>query len=190
MTPTHAEVVQAAAAWLHDPFKRLPMIEIALPGGALRADVLAWAATGDLFFIVEAKASRTDFRRGHSKFAWYRDWCDRFYVAAPVGLIDVTELEPGIGLLEVAEGHPERGVAARATLRRRPRTSRMDEEKRKTMVGRVTQRLLVFYEKAMYATTRVDHEPRDDCPADSLCHYQAMERRRSRLVRALEPKAP
>jgi hypothetical protein len=74
--------------------------ELPLPNGR-RADLVALAPDGSLR-IIEVKSSRADFR-ADQKWTDYRDYCDRFYFAAP------TELETGLfpadaGLI-LADGH-------------------------------------------------------------------------------------
>lgn len=76
------------------------LCELPLPNGR-RADLVALAPDGALR-IVEVKSSRADFRADR-KWTHYRDYCDRFYFAAPVE-IDATLFPEEAGLI-VADGH-------------------------------------------------------------------------------------
>lgn len=74
--------------------------ELPLPNGR-RADLVALAPDGALR-IVEVKSSRADFQADR-KWADYRDYCDRFYFAAPAEL-DVALFPDDAGLI-VADAH-------------------------------------------------------------------------------------
>ena len=74
--------------------------ELPLPNGR-RADLVALAPDGALR-IIEVKSSRADFQADR-KWTDYRDYCDRFYFAAPAEL-DV-ELFPADAGLIVADAH-------------------------------------------------------------------------------------
>jgi hypothetical protein len=74
--------------------------ELPLPNGR-RADLVALAPDGALR-IIEVKSSRADFQADR-KWTDYRDYCDRFYFAAPAEL-DM-ELFPADAGLIVADAH-------------------------------------------------------------------------------------
>jgi hypothetical protein len=74
--------------------------ELPLPNGR-RADLVALAPDGGLR-IVEVKSSREDFR-ADQKWSQYRDYCDRFYFAAPAAL-DEALFPADVGLI-VADAH-------------------------------------------------------------------------------------
>ncbi len=74
--------------------------ELPLPNGR-RADLVALAPDGALR-IVEVKSSRADFQADR-KWTDYRDYCDRFYFAAPAEL-DVALFPDDAGLI-VADSH-------------------------------------------------------------------------------------
>jgi hypothetical protein len=74
--------------------------ELPLPNGR-RADLVALAPDGALR-IVEVKSSREDFRADR-KWTLYRNYCDRFYFAAPMALEE--GLFPEDAGLIVADAH-------------------------------------------------------------------------------------
>lgn len=74
--------------------------ELPLPNGR-RADLVALAPDGALR-IVEVKSSRADFQADR-KWTDYRDYCDRFYFAAPTEL-DAAIFPEDAGLI-VADAH-------------------------------------------------------------------------------------
>jgi hypothetical protein len=74
--------------------------ELPLPNGR-RADLVALAPDGALR-IIEVKSSRADFQADR-KWTDYRDYCDRFYFAAPAELD--TGLFPIDAGLIVADAH-------------------------------------------------------------------------------------
>jgi hypothetical protein len=74
--------------------------ELPLPNGR-RADLVALAPDGALR-IIEVKSSRADFQADR-KWTDYRDYCDRFYFAAPAELD--TGLFPADAGLIVADAH-------------------------------------------------------------------------------------
>lgn len=74
--------------------------ELPLPNGR-RADLVALAPDGSLR-IVEIKSSYADFR-ADAKWTAYRDYCDRFYFAAPADL--ETGIFPADAGLIVADAH-------------------------------------------------------------------------------------
>ncbi len=74
--------------------------ELPLPNGR-RADLVALAPDGALR-IIEVKSSRADFQADR-KWVDYRDYCDRFYFAAPAELD--SELFPADAGLIVADAH-------------------------------------------------------------------------------------
>lgn len=71
------------------------LAEAPLPDGR-RADLMALAPDGVLR-IVEVKSCGEDFR-ADQKWTRYRDFCDRFYFAVPVGL-DTALFPPDAGLI-------------------------------------------------------------------------------------------
>ena len=118
---THRQVEEAAATWFREPYRRISLIEIALPwvptkrmlnnfhgreysyeiSSSKQADVLGLDVHLDRYYIIECKISRADFLRGRTKFDAYQEWCDFFYVAAPLGIVDKSDLPPNIGLLTI-----------------------------------------------------------------------------------------
>jgi hypothetical protein len=93
------EVTRGARRWLRAcGFAVLG--EVPLPNGR-RADLVALAPDGALR-IVEVKSSREDFLADR-KWARYRDYCDRFYFAAPTTLEEA--LFPADAGLIVADAH-------------------------------------------------------------------------------------
>jgi hypothetical protein len=100
---THRQVEEAAADWFREPYRRISLIEIALPWVPTmhRYSVLGCDVYLDRYYIIECKISRADFLRGRAKFDAYKDWCDFFYVAAPLGIVDKSDLPAGIGLLTI-----------------------------------------------------------------------------------------
>ncbi len=69
-----------------------------------RADVAALSKDGS-FRIIEVKSSLADFR-ADAKWGHYRGFCDRFYFAAPLDLLDAVEaLFPLDAGLIVADAH-------------------------------------------------------------------------------------
>jgi hypothetical protein len=74
--------------------------ELPLPNGR-RADLVALAPDGALR-IIEVKSSRADFQADR-KWTDYRDYCDRFYFAAPAELN--MELFPADAGLILADSH-------------------------------------------------------------------------------------
>jgi hypothetical protein len=179
---THDDIAQAAADWLHIPFQKIPLLETELANSwtekRLRVDVLGWVPKGNSFYIIEAKASRTDFLRGKEKFGRYREWCDLFYIATPQGLIDPRELDKGIGLLEVREVNDRLVVHCH----RRASTCRMGDDKRMLMVGRANQKLLTVYEKHRLSDRATWHSEHDYCLPNSLSHYRWKEEECGRVV--------
>jgi hypothetical protein len=98
--------------------------EMPLPNG-LRADLVALAPDGALR-IVEVKSSLEDFRADR-KWMRYRDYCDRFYFAAPLDL-DAAPFPEDAGLI-VADAHG-------AMLTRDAPFSRLAPASRKSMLIR------------------------------------------------------
>jgi hypothetical protein len=93
------EVTRGARRWLRAcGFAVLG--ELPLPNGR-RADLVALAPDGALR-IVEVKSSREDLR-ADQKWTHYRDYCDRFYFAAPATLEET--LFPADAGLIVADAH-------------------------------------------------------------------------------------
>lgn len=93
----------------------MPLTEVSLPNG-LRMDVCALARDGDIW-CVEVKSSRADFV-SDGKWEGYREWCDCFAFAVPVGFPDAL-LPQDAGLIradahfaEILRQPPRKALAA------------------------------------------------------------------------------
>jgi hypothetical protein len=98
---THKQLVKFARMWLRAKGCRLVLCERSSSDGE-QPDAIGWKS-GRQSILIEAKASRTDFRRDRDK--WFRHGNlgmgqQRFFMA-PEGVIPVAELPAGWGLLEV-----------------------------------------------------------------------------------------
>lgn len=75
-------------------------------GAGRHIDALAmglWPSRGMELVAIEVKVSRADFRRElkqPEKAEELAQYCDRFYIAAPEGMIELSQLPPNWGLLE------------------------------------------------------------------------------------------
>lgn len=103
-TPSHAELVDAARRWLRDCPVVVICSEVASVAGET-PDAIGWS--GGASWLVECKTSRSDFKTDARK-PWRRNPEDgmggyRYYLA-PKGLLAVSELPPGWGLLEYHAG--------------------------------------------------------------------------------------
>lgn len=100
---THAELVALAAKWLktHRSCKVVGT-EFNVQGCYESPDAIGWTYTGKCV-VVEAKTSRSDFKADQKKLH-KQTGCqlgsERWYIA-PEGLIRVSELPDGYGLIEV-----------------------------------------------------------------------------------------
>jgi len=80
--PTSADLLARGVCRALDQLGYASLREFPL-ANARRADILALGRNGDLF-VVEVKSSPADFRADH-KWAYYRDFSDRFYFAVASG---------------------------------------------------------------------------------------------------------
>lgn len=81
--------------------------EVSAPGSTRRADLVRigmWASRGTGIDVHEIKVSRADWLRELDEPAKAEAWwpyCNRFWVVAPVGIVQAAELPEGWGLLEL-----------------------------------------------------------------------------------------
>ncbi len=130
-------VTEAAVTYLSKPFNTMVVTELAVNSwNGYRMDVMAVVPNSRKVTVVEVKTSRGDFHAGKDKFEQYMKFCDRFFVAAPRGLIDPQELPEGVGLLEC-------GDTGRLRLKKHATTRKMAPERYTQMLGRVIQKLCV-----------------------------------------------
>lgn len=98
---THAELVEVAARWLRRKGCRIVLSEFTALCSEI-PDVLAWRGTADASYLVEAKASRSDFLADRKKpfrvFPETGVGQYRFFICRP-GVIRVDELPEKWGLL-------------------------------------------------------------------------------------------
>lgn len=110
---THPALVELAVKWLRSQYRcGIVLSEQACCSGET-PDVIGWKQRCRSV-VVECKTSRADFLADGEK-PWRRNpevalGCERFYMA-PAGLIAVTELPEGWGLLEVRNRQVEVAVA-------------------------------------------------------------------------------
>ncbi len=102
---THAQLVQKAIAWLRSYRCSVVLSEQACASGEM-PDAIGWKRTQHSV-VVECKISRADFLADRSKPFRQKPergvGCERFYLTPP-GLVQVTELPTGWGLLECQRG--------------------------------------------------------------------------------------
>lgn len=81
--------------------------EVQAPGSQRRADLVRvgmWQSRGTGIDVHEIKVSRSDWLRELDDPAKAEAWwpyCNRFWIAAPPGIVDPAELPPGWGLMEL-----------------------------------------------------------------------------------------
>jgi hypothetical protein len=102
---THVQLVQKAVTWLRSYRCSVVLSEQACASGEM-PDAIGWKRTQHSV-VVECKVSRADFLADRAKpFRQKPEMglgCERFYLTAP-GLVQVTELPAGWGLLECERG--------------------------------------------------------------------------------------
>ena len=146
----HGEVAEAARNWLHVPFVRVAMKEIGLPSGR-RIDVLAYEPRGNVFRLVECKASLADLKNAPRQLEGYRCWADLLYVAVPEELESAAKelLPKKVGLL-VIRRHANAYAADHGYLStrsaRNPRRVPMADRERGAMATRALTWLLAHFE--------------------------------------------
>ncbi len=99
---THAQLVKLAESWLRRSYRCGVILSEQSCSSGETPDVIGWKGKCRSV-VVECKVSRADFLADAHK-PWRTDpnialGCERFYLA-PAGLISVTELPAGWGLLE------------------------------------------------------------------------------------------
>src|SRR5258708_27177988 len=98
---THAQVVQAAIAWLRSYRGSVVLSEQACASGEM-PDAIGWKRT-QRSVVVECKITRADFLADRAKPFRIKPeiglGCERFYLTVP-NLVRVEELPAGWGLLE------------------------------------------------------------------------------------------
>lgn len=103
MSLTHKELVDIGKRWLKEIAKcDIVVAEKSAPGSPEICDVIGWKYSKHSF-LIECKASRSDFRVDEDK--WFRHddlgmGQTRYYLA-PKGIIPLEEVKVGWGLLEV-----------------------------------------------------------------------------------------
>jgi hypothetical protein len=123
---TTAQMLRA----LHDHYRKpgeersgeILITEVEAPGSTRRCDLVRigmWASRGTGIDVHEIKISRSDWLRELEKpdkaEAWW-PYCNRFWVAAPPGIIDTRELPEGWGLMELpAAGRRRFRIQVKAT---------------------------------------------------------------------------
>lgn len=99
MKPTHSQLVQAAAKWLESRRNSVIVTELATHGE--EPDAIGWR--GRRSTLIECKTTASDFRADAKKLFRKRAEMgmgqQRFYMAPP-GVIKLTDLPRGWGLLE------------------------------------------------------------------------------------------
>ncbi len=109
---THDDLVEIGRRWLTKPWRNadgghggcaLVLTEI-VTGSWETPDVIGWHGPNSI--LLEAKASRSDFRKDRKKYFRCHPEMglgrQRYYIA-PKGLIKIDELPSGWGLIEVSE---------------------------------------------------------------------------------------
>lgn len=137
-------LTNAAAAWVSKPFSKMVVTELSSNAwSGWRFDVVAITPNAKFIQMIEVKKTRADFLRGkkEGQFERYMPYCHQFFIAAPAGMIDKTELPPGVGLVEIWES---------GTTRIKKRAARRDIEgdNYRLMVDRMLQKLIIREEVA------------------------------------------
>jgi len=128
------EVVSALRVHYGDGFKLIEQVADHTGLGASRwLDAMAfglWPSRGLEIHGIEVKVSRADFRHeieNPAKADATAARCDRFFIAAPAGIVDPLHLEtlaPAWGLLEIVEDR-----AGKRTVRTTKRAERIEQQK-------------------------------------------------------------